>query len=129
MKTTKLTSSIVTLSLVIFMSFTSIANSGTSYSGDLIKSGDKSTNTASVSDKEYSYLRFDVNNFINESDATELPAANEFEYLRFDVNNFTENNSESMAELPVNELDYLRFDVSRFTANVKGVIDELPIKE
>jgi len=131
MKTTKFTSAIATLSLVFFMSLTSIANSGTSYSGDLIKSGDKSLNISGVTESEYNYLRFDVDNYINtnESEAIELPVANDFEYLRFDANNFTESIPESLTDLPVNDFDYLRFDVNNFTATGNSVVDVLPLTE
>ncbi len=131
MKTVKITSAIATLSLVFFMSLTSIANSGISYSGDLTKSSDKSLNTSGAFETEYSYLRFDVDNYINanESEAIELPVANEFGYFRFDVNNFTDSNPESMTELPVNEFDYLRFDVNNFAASENSVIDVLPLTE
>jgi len=131
MKTVKITSAIAALSLVFFMSLTSIANSGITYSGDLTKSGDKSLNISVVSEKDYSYLRFDVDNYINanESEAIELPVANEFEYLRFDVNNFTESNTDSMSDLPLNEFDYLRFDVNNFAVTGNSVIDVLPVTE
>jgi hypothetical protein len=131
MKTVKITSAIATLSLVFFMSLTSIANSGITYSGDLTKSGDKSLTISGVSEKDYSYLRFDVDNYLNanESEAIELPVANGFEYLRFDVNNFADSNPESMNDLPLNEFDYLRFDVNNYTTTGNGVIDVLPLTE
>jgi hypothetical protein len=125
MKTAKFTSAIATLSLVFFMSLTSVANSGTSYSGDLVKSGDKNLDVSGVSESEYNYLRFDVDNYINtnESEAIELPLENEFEYLRFDANNFTESIPERLTEFPVNEFDYLRFDVNNYSATGNSVID------
>jgi hypothetical protein len=131
MKTVKITTAIATFSLVFFMSLTSIANCGTTYSGDLIKSGDKSLNISGASEKDYSYLRFDAGNYINanESEAIELPLANEFEYLRFDVNKFTESIPERPTDLPVNEFNYLRFDVNNFTATVNSIIDVLPLTE
>lgn len=64
---------------------------------------------------DFSYLRFDVNEFITESDLenAEMPEQ-EFNYLKFDVNTFTETNQVDSKEMPVNEFDYLRFDVNRF---------------
>lgn len=143
------------LSLMLFMSLASFANSGTSNSGDLTKSGTKSLAISDASDMDYNYLRFDVNkysseneeadlinssldylrfdvnNFIseNETEVLELPAANEFESLRFDVNNFTEINPDNTIELPVNEFAYLHFDVNNFTTPGIGIIDELPETE
>jgi hypothetical protein len=155
MNTSKLISAIATLSLVLFMSVASTANSGIFYSGDLTKSGDKSLSISSASEMDYSYLRFDVskyinkdetaeikhssldylrfdvNDFINETDdeAMELPLANEFEYLRFYVDNFTESNTDSIIELPVNEFDYLHFYVNNFITAGNNVIDEMPVTE
>jgi hypothetical protein len=153
MKTVKLTSAITTLSLVLFMSFASIANSSNLKFGDFSRTGKKSLEITNTSANDFSYLRFDVNKFINENNETdlihssldylrfdvndfvsksetiemELPAANEFEYLRFNVTNFTESNSNDMIDLPVNEFDYLRFDVNNYST--PGVIDELPVTE
>lgn len=155
MKTSKLTFAVVTLSLVLFMSIASIANSSSFASGDLLKSGEKSMSIANSSEKDLSYLRFDVNKYVNENEtseathstmdylrfdvnecinetdaeAMELPLANEFEYLRFDVNAFTESNTDSMNEIPVNEFNYLRFDVNNFAAAGNNAIDELPLTE
>jgi len=152
MNTSKLTSAIATLSLVLFMSIASIANSTIFYSGDLAKSGNKSLSATNITEQDFGYLRFDVNkyvnenetvevkhslldylrfdvaDFMNETEASEMPS-DEFDYLRFDVNNFIENNIENTIELPVNEFDYLRFDVNNFTPSASSVIDELPINE
>ena len=154
MNTTKLTSALATLSLVLFMSIASIANTGIFYSGELTKTGDKSISVTNTSEQDLRYLRFDANKYVNENEtveaiqnsldylrfdannflsetdaeAMELPTANEFEYLRFDVNNFNECYTDSMIELPVNEFDYLRFDVSAYTAG-NNAIDELPAAE
>lgn len=155
MKTVKLTSAVATLSLVLFMSLASIANTGVVKTGDLPISGDKSFDISSAADKDFSYLRFDatqfmneneetdaivsyldylrfdVNDFIseNESEITALPVANEFEYLRFDVNSFPESDSDTISDLPVNEYDYLRFDANGFVSSNNGTIDELPLTE
>jgi len=151
MKTTKFTSAIATLSLVIFMSTGSIANSNKIFSGDLLKSGNKNLSETNVSEKDFSYLRFDVtkfmndneetvlintsfdylrfdvNNFVSETEMSELPVNNEFEYLRFDANNFIAN--DSLIELPVSGFDYLRFDVNNFTKNTSNSINDLPEAE
>lgn len=155
MKTTKLTSVLATLSLVLFMSVSSIADSGMSNTGDSPKSGTKSLAFSTASERDFSYLRFDVNKYVNEneeadaiiysldylrfdvnnfidgneSEAIEMPEANQFEYLRFDVNSFVTENADTITELPVNELDYLRFDVTDFISSNQGVINELPVTE
>jgi hypothetical protein len=153
MKTVKLTSVIATLNLVFFMSIASLANTGTSNSGDLTKSDNKNLSNLNSSEKDYSYLRFDVNKYVNENESAEmntgsfdylrfnvesfvtenetgtmeLPVANEFEYLRFDVNNFTETYAGSTTELPVDEFEYLRFDVNKYTAAGNNTMEELPL--
>jgi hypothetical protein len=119
----------------------------------LTRTGKKSLDIPNTSANDFSYLRFDVNKFINENNETdlihssldylrfdvnnfasksetvemELPAANEFEHLRFNVDSFIESNSKDLTDLPVNEFDYLRFDVNNYTT--PGVIDELPVTE
>jgi hypothetical protein len=155
MKTSKLTTAIATVSLVLFMSIATIANSSIFYSGDLSKSGDKSVSVTNTSEKDLSYLRFDVNKYVNEtkvaevthssldylrfdvynyiekknSESIEMPVTKEFDYMRFDVNNYTNSDTDSIIELPVIEFDYLRFDVNNFTTTGNSVIDKLPINE
>ena len=155
MKKVNLTSAIATLSLVLFMSITSFAKCATSNSGDLTKTSNNSLSVSNTSDKDFGYLRFDVNKYVTENNETdfvynsldylrfnvnnfitensaesmELPLVNAFENLRFDVNNFTESNPVDMNELPVNELDYLHFNVSNYVANGTSQIDELPVTE
>jgi len=155
MKTVKLISAIATLSLVLFMPMASIANSAALNTGDLPKSDSRNLNISTSTEKDFSYLRFDANKYINEkeeadaidnsleylrfdvndfmsantSEASELPVADEFEYLRFDVNNFTEINSEASTELPVTEYNYLCFDVNNFFSSNNSVLDELPVTE
>jgi hypothetical protein len=155
MKAIKLTSAIATLSLVLFISSASLADSAVSSSCELNNTGTKCLNIPAVSDKDYSYLRFDVDKYINEakeadailnsldylrfdvndfmnentSEAMELPVANQFEYLRFDASNFTESNPDAGYELPVNEFDYLRFDVNNFVNSNNTALDVLPLTE
>jgi len=166
MKTRTYFSTIITLSLVIFAATSGISNPVNNYTGDNLKKTENkigSTEKIEVSVpansaeavSELSYLRFDVNEYSNESAVTELPVnsfdylrfdvnnytetensesmelpvKNAFNYLRFDVNNFTESNTDSMIELPVNEFDYLRFDVNNFTTAGNSMIDELPLNE
>jgi hypothetical protein len=153
---------IFTLSLVIFAATTGISNPVNDYTGDNLK---KNNNKAAAVNKaetvsdyvvaELSYLRFDVNEYLNENAETELPVnvfnylrfdvnnyvesnasetmempvSNELNYLRFDVNYFVSENSSELDEMPVNDLDYLRFDVNKYANTTKGVIDELPIIE
>ena len=166
MKTTKIITSLATLNLILFMSAASIANPYSRHTGDLVKtavkkeiSAVKGNNneiaSAATSGNEFSYLRFDVNNFNigneskdlqavpvntlrfdvntyireNDSDNQELPVANEFEYLRFDVNNFANTLTADMNEMPVNEFDYLRFDVNQYSGMNSAENDELPGRE
>ena len=166
MKTNKFFTAVISFSLVIFLASSGISNPVVKSTGDIVKktegnvvsAGKKAIAlpaflTKSTTDFSYlrfdvneyatestieelpvnsfDYLRFDVNNFINdnETEAMELPAANEFDYLRFDVNNFIDSNSVEMNELPANEYDYLRFDVSKYASQSESAIDELPITE
>jgi hypothetical protein len=155
MKTVKLTSAIVALSMVIFMSVASIANSNVLITGNLSGSGDKSLNISNTSEKDLSYLRFDVskynieneetnmvhgtmdylrfdvNNYISstESEAMELPVTNEFDYLRFDVNNYTESSPVTLTELPETGFNYLRFDLNNYVSESPVFVDELPVTE
>jgi len=156
MKTSKFTSAIVTFSLVLFMSLASIANSSALNSGDLTKSGDKSLTVQVTPEQDFSYLRFDVSNFMSEgesieiihnsfdylkfdvndfinesvSEISELPSANEFEYLRFDINEYTIGAQMEITELPeATDFDYLRFDVNNFTENNTDEMIDLPVNE
>ena len=128
MKTTKFITTIATLSLVLFMSIASIANSGTLNSGDLTNSGNKSLVISTTAEKDYSWLRFDVTNYLNENEVIELPM-NNLDYLRFDVNNFIESNPDNLLDLPLNEFDYLRFDVNNFAVPETALINELPVNK
>jgi len=155
MKTSKLTSTLTTLSFVLFLSIASYANTSPTNTGDLPASGNKNLIISGTPEKDFSYLRFDatkymnaneesdeilndlnylrfdVNTFINENESAsiELPLDNEFDYLRFDVTGFTKSNSDTEIELPVNQYDYLRFNVADFSGSNMGTIDELPITE
>jgi hypothetical protein len=126
MKIVKLTSAVATLSIVLFVTVVSIADSG-----DQPKSIKKSQDITNTSDQNFSYLHFNVNDFLRKGELAEmeLPVANEFEYLRFDVNNFTESNPIDAIDLPVNEFEYLRFDVYNYSIQGMCMIDELPVKE
>lgn len=124
MKTAKFSTAISTLIIVSFMSIASIANTTSVYTGDLPKVTVKSQTLPVASENEYSYLRFDVNKYISESEATELNYSS-MDYLRFDVNNFI--NETEISEMPVAiELDYLRFDVNNFISGSETEIVELP---
>ena len=76
--------------------------------------------------EDYSYLKFDVSDYIatdvnlEAEDAMPEPPVSDYSYLKFDVNKYMSNSefidSEAI-ELPgqsVNELDYLRFDVNDY---------------
>jgi hypothetical protein len=119
------------LSLVIFMSVSSIANPAMNPSGEETKTGIKNqisisettiSRIASTTENNFSYLRFEVDKFVNESEVAELPATST-DYLRFDVNNFSADENE-ISELPVSEaFSYLRFDVNKYSVENTPVID------
>lgn len=135
MKTSKITTTLVTLNLVLFMSVSSIAKPLTSSEGDIIKSGVKkqieavkstiSEITSNVSSGiDFSHLRFDVNKFNTETEVKELPL-NSMDYLRFDASDF--NNISDFSEMPVNEFDYLSFDVNNYIN--ASEISEMPVDD
>ena len=115
----------------------------TTVDGDNTKTGKKQEpgNSSSIIDslapstteQDFSYLRFDVNKYVNSSETgiSDLPVS-DFDYLRFDVNKFIEQNPDGVEEMPVNDFDYLRFDVNRFIkTDIKtdDGIGELPMAE
>ncbi len=119
MKTTKISATLASVALIIFMSVGSIANTASKFSGDLTKSTTKTVIAAeknSVSSaeavNEFSYLRFNADNFLSNSDMEEVTYAS-LDYLRFDVDKFT-NSSEEITEMPAENFDYLRFDVNNY---------------
>jgi|APIni6443716594_1056825.scaffolds.fasta_scaffold90252_1 hypothetical protein len=138
MKTSKITTTISTLNIVLFLSISSVANSFTGNTGDdNIKSVSNQTESAyskfgDVSSSidpgnEFSHLRFDANKFNIESAEEELPL-NSLDYLRFDATNFSEGISSELSELPVmNQFDYLRFEVADF--NITSDLSEMPVNE
>jgi hypothetical protein len=148
MKTTKISATLASVILVIFMSVGSIANTASEFSGDLTKytartvitAGNNSVSSAEAVN-EFSYLRFNADNFLSNSDMeevtygsldylrfdvdkftnsideiTEMPVAN-FDYLRFDVNNFFSENLAQTSDTPADDFSYLRFEVSKYSAN------------
>jgi hypothetical protein len=158
MKTSKFFAILTSMSIVLFLSFASIANTYSNSTGDVIKASTNATsvsgeNTTTADNSNYSYLRFDVNDYItnpeiedisdnsldylrfdvkdyfsaDEMEISELPIMNEYDYLRFDVNNFTANETEENFELPVNQYEYLRFDVTKYINTENHPIDELPV--
>ena len=98
MKANKFFTSLLTLSLVIFGAASGISNTVNNVTGDNLK---KSSNTIESAGKseisvstvsadpatDFSYLRFDVNNYMNESESMEVEHAS-LDYLKFDVNDF-----------------------------------------
>ena len=137
MKTLKNITTVATLSLILFLS-SSIANSATLTTGDIVKTSAKkqisaaeaaiSKITAAV-ETEFSYLRFDVNKFNIENVSAELPAS-PVDYLRFDVKSFSTANEIEITELPSNiEFEYLRFDVTDYEVLNSGDINEFPANE
>lgn len=66
-------------------------------------------------DPDYTYLRFDVSDYMPEAEIipSELPE-NDLSYLKFDVTAFDSLNPVSMDELPEQEYSYLKFDVMKY---------------
>jgi len=101
-------------------SFYTFGNDGDQISAEKKKPVEPKGNTPEavvpvVIEKDLSYLRFDIDKYIGESESeiTDLPQS-EFEYLRFDVNTFIEQNPVDADDLPVNEHEYLRFNVDQY---------------
>ena len=102
------------------ISYYTFGNDGDQFNAEKKKPAERKTvepaaAEAISTEKDMSYLRFNVEDYIGESESeiTELPES-EFEYLRFDVNTFIEQNPVDADELPVNELEYLRFNVDQY---------------
>jgi len=134
MKTSKITTTFPTLSLVLFMSVTTIAKPVINPEGDLVKTGVKKqieavksviTETAAPAQiNEFRHLRFDENKFNTGSRAEELP----MNYMRFDANTFPVGITSEITDLPVmNQFDYLRFDGTNF--DNAADLSEMPVKE
>jgi len=113
-----------------------------------------SINIPVIPAEDYSYLKFDVNDYleaeiVNTDEAEILPEAMEadYSYLKFNVSDYTdseltgdeitelpinENNTTiSLPETSVNEFEYLRFNVNDYiNKNATGntEIDELPLE-
>ena len=131
MKTTKISATLASVALIIFMSVGSIANTASKFSGDLTKSTTKTVIAAeknSVSSaeavNEFSYLRFNADNFFSNSDVEEVTYAL-LDYLRFDVDKFT-NSSEEITEMPAENFDYLRFDVNNYFSENQAQPSDMP---
>ena len=106
---------------------------------------------ASKTSAEFSYLKFDVSEFLTpETGNDEMPAAGDFDYLKFNASDYTEteidmqpeesdfgylkfdvnhyvSSADSEQELPSADFDYLKFDVQKYVQhNTEGEINELP---
>ncbi|NVO19122.1 MAG: hypothetical protein HXX13_05445 [Bacteroidetes bacterium] len=81
-------------------------------------------------EKDYSYLRFNVENYMDETsiEDMELPVS-EYKNLKFDVTQLEETNPKGLEELPDDSFNYLRFDINKFSNQENGSIDELPVAE
>lgn len=161
MKTNSTIRTIAISALVISISVASFAYNGSLTTGDILK---KDTQTQKFDiesnfpgtditvEKEFKYLHFDVNNYSNDVETTQLPCMGtdylrfdvtsytevndivvtelsltlDFDYLRFDVSNFGYSGN-IITELPENEFNYLRFDVSKYTDKSTPASDELPL--
>ncbi|MFA5973704.1 MAG: hypothetical protein WC780_15240 [Lentimicrobiaceae bacterium] len=139
MKTTKIITTIAALNLVLFISTASMANSFTGKTGEDGKTNSKgqisavtgihdATASPASSKNEFNHLRFDVNTYIRESEATEH-MMNIMNHLRFNVNHYINASETQVSELPAaHEFDYLRFDVNNYTGSKGGEMHELSTK-
>ncbi len=85
-----------------------------------------STNAKLTPTEDFSYLKFDVSeyvedygNFQTEMDGSSAYNQSTFDYLRFDVSDYVKNdvsNSAEPAALSEKDVEYLKFDVSKFAA-------------
>jgi hypothetical protein len=94
----------------------------------------------SSSDKDLSYLKFNVGDYTidgvstsNEINST-IASKNAFDYLKFDVTDYMESdaNVSDRIEMPSLDVDYLKFSVNNFidTGNENSVeISDLPANE
>jgi hypothetical protein len=135
MKTSRIITTVSSLSLVLFLSFASIANQLAVRNGEIEKTTVKNQVSAiecsltKMVETEFNYLRFDVNKFNTESFSAELPAKST-DYLRFDVNNFISDNETMITEMPESdEFNYLHFDVTSYTNNNANDLTEMPACE
>jgi hypothetical protein len=131
-------------------------NSVTMLSGPVITAERKNTSAiavTAVAADDFSYLKFDVNTYMeadaaNPEEVEMLPEAIEtdFSYLKFNVGDYitdSEANGDEITELPESEIspvtssanvppahefDYLRFDVTNYINESEG-IGELPAEE
>ena len=113
MKTSKLSAILSTLFIVIFLSLSGIANPATRLDGDVLRKSANKNVTGEIK---------------KSAELSTISTENEFSYLRFDVNNFSTDNSAELNEMPVNEFNYLRFDVSKFESENTITMDELPAR-
>jgi len=138
MKTLKISTTIATLNLFLFMSVSAIANSFIGKTGEVDnKGGDNETESVKstfvdvtstiVSGNEFIHLRFDVNKFNTESGVEDLPIKS-LDYLRFDASRYSDGTTPETNELPVmNQFDYLRFNVTEFQN--RSDLSEMPVNE
>jgi len=140
MKTNKIYTAILTFCLVLFSVAGSIANPDADHKDSL--SGKLTNNTATTGNNtavdypasgldlnDFSYLRFDVNEYTPETSAiTELPSAEPLEYLRFDVNKYLDADGSLFFELPTDDFSRLRFDANKYFS-AGAAIGELPETE
>lgn len=136
MKTPKLYVALLSISMIIFSLTGTMANPAGKITGDILKKADKNNLTGNNSrvlhaaksfSEDFSYLRFDVNDYSKETNETEL-LFGIYDYLYFDVNNFTETSGIEITDLPVsNEFENLRFDANYYISASEEIISEMPV--
>lgn len=84
-------------------------------------------NEAMPEEVDFAYLKFNASgNMETDSEMGALPEDPDFSYLKFDVNQYTIS-TDSEQELPSGYFDYLKFDVQKYVqTNSEGEINELP---
>ena len=137
MKTNKISTLLITLGLVLFLSSNGISNPAAKSGGNILKNienkikldgKDKTAAPSTADESNFNYLRFDVNQYVTESTIDELPAG-VFDYLRFDVNQYSGDNESEITELPSNEFEFLRFDVNNYVLSNPVDPDDMPVND
>lgn len=100
----------------------------------IITSAETSANANLTQIEDFSYLKFDVSEYVEdyekfqpETDEPSVYTQSSFDYLKFDVSDYVKNdvsNSTEPAALLEKDFDYLKFDVSKFTDNNSSNQDE-----
>jgi hypothetical protein len=149
MKTTYIYSVIIatflSLSLPFYTSASSLAKikadgdarTGNSTGKSKESAGLETREVIASDEKDFSYLRFDVNKYANperdlsiDANATFNSPDNGFNYLKFDASRYVNsgdlNSEDGSGEVDeaVTDFSYLKFDVTKYSSNDQEILDE-----